>query len=135
MSVINPYFTFGGNCREAMLFYRQCFGGELLFQTVGEISVPGKMTKGVKNLILQATLTKGKMVIMGSDMVPENGLIRGNDVAIVLHPESREELDNWYKQLSAGGEVTYPLQQTHWGAMFGAVTDKFGNQWLFSYKK
>ena len=33
---IQSYLTFNGNCREAMNFYKQCLGGELWFQTVGE---------------------------------------------------------------------------------------------------
>jgi len=29
MNSINPYISFNGKCREAMMFYQVCFGGEL----------------------------------------------------------------------------------------------------------
>jgi len=34
---LNPYLNFDNNCREAMNFYKDCLGGELFFQTVGEM--------------------------------------------------------------------------------------------------
>ncbi|MDB5086510.1 MAG: glyoxalase, partial [Mucilaginibacter sp.] len=76
MSTINSYLTFSGNCREAMTFYQQCLGGELVFQTIGESPLSEKMPKKMKDFILHATLTKGNLLLIGSDMVPETGLIR-----------------------------------------------------------
>ena len=133
MSSISSYLAFNGNCREAMTFYQQCLGGELVFQTIGETPLSEKMPKKMKDLILHATLTKGKLLLMGSDTVPEMGLIRGNAVSLVLNSGSEKELKNWYKKLSAGGKVTHPLQQNFRGALFGGLTDKFGNHWLFNY--
>ena len=37
MAQLNPYLNFPGNCRLAMEFYRECLGGELFLQTVGEM--------------------------------------------------------------------------------------------------
>lgn len=34
MDAINPYIGFNGRCREAMTFYKECFGGELDLQQV-----------------------------------------------------------------------------------------------------
>jgi PhnB protein len=67
--------------------------------------------------------------------MPETGLIRGNAVSLVLNPRSEKELENLYQQLSAGGEIMHPLQQTYGGALFGGVTDKFGNNWYLIIKK
>jgi PhnB protein len=36
MTQINGYLHFNGDCREAMTFYRECLGGELSLQTIGE---------------------------------------------------------------------------------------------------
>jgi PhnB protein len=132
MSTINSYLTFNGNCREAMIFYQQCLGGELVFQTIGESPLSEKMPKKMKDLILHSTLTKDNLLLMGSDMVPETGLIRGNALSLVLNSGSEKELKSRYKKLSAGGEVTHPLQKNFWGTVFGGVTDKFGNHWLLN---
>jgi len=132
---INSYLTFNGNCKEAMTFYKECLGGELSFQTVGESPLSDKMPRKMKNCILHSTLTKGALVLMGSDMVSEKGLIKGNSVSLSLHCSSEEEIKNCYANLSAGGTTNHPLEDSFWGALFGNLTDKFGNHWILSFNK
>ncbi len=135
MSTVNSYLTFNGNCREAMTFYQQCLGGELFFQTIGESPLSERMPKRVKDFIVHSTLTNGTLLLMGSDLVPETGLMRGNTVSLILNSGSEREIRICYKKLSAGGKATHPLQKNFWGAMFGGLTDKFGNHWLLNYDK
>jgi PhnB protein len=133
LALINSYLTFNGNCREAMTFYKECFGGELTFQTIGESPLSEKMPKKMKECILHATLKNGSLVLMGSDMVPKAGLVKGNGVSLSLHCSSREEIKNWYQKLSSGGNADHPLENTFWGALFGDLTDRFGVHWLLNY--
>jgi PhnB protein len=72
---------------------------------------------------------------MGSDMVSEQGLIKGNSVSLMLNCSSEEEVRACYDKLSAGGQATHPLHVTFWGALFGDLTDKFGNHWLLHFDK
>jgi len=118
-----------------MTFYNECLGGELTFQTVGESPLAAKMPKEMKDCILHATLTKGNLVLMASDMVSENGLVKGNSVSLMLHCGSEAEIKTSYKRLSAGGEQTHELENTFWGALFGDLTDRYGNHWLLHYQK
>lgn len=133
MTQINSYLTFRGNCREAMNFYAACLGGELTLQTIGESPLADKMPPKMKDSILHGTLTKGNLVLMGSDMVGEKGLIRGNAVSLMLNCASEEETRACYASLSEGGEAVHPLENTFWGALFGGLTDQFGNHWLFHF--
>lgn len=135
MTQINSYLTFSGNCREAMTFYKECLGGGLIFQTVGESPLSSKMPSKMKNCILHATLTKNDLVLTGSDMVPESGLIKGNAVSLLLDCDSEEEIKTFYKKLSKSGKADHPLEETFWGALFGDLTDKFGNHWLLNYNR
>lgn len=135
MSAINVYLTFSGNCREAMSFYRNCLGGELNLQTIGESPLAGKMPAQMKDCILHATLTKGNLVLMASDMVSEKGLQKGNAVSLMLDCNSEEEINRCYKMLSEGGEPTHPLEISFWGACFGDLIDKYGNHWLLHFDK
>ncbi|MBK5272109.1 MAG: VOC family protein [Bacteroidia bacterium] len=135
MTQINSYLTFNGNCREAMNFYKDCLGGELFLQTIGESPMSDKMPAKMKESILHSTLTKGALVLMGSDMVSEQGLIKGNAVSLCINCSSEEEINNYYNNLSKGGEATHPLENTFWGALFGGLTDKYGNHWLLNYNK
>lgn len=135
MTQINSYLTFNGNCREAMTFYKECLGGELVLQTIGESPMAEKMPQQMKDCILHSTLTKGTLVLMGSDMVGEKGLSKGNAVALMLNCSSEKEIKTSYKKLSSGGKANHPLENTFWNAVFGDLTDKFGNHWLLHFDK
>ncbi len=88
----------------------------------------------MKNCILQAVLTHKDFVLMGSDMVSESGLLKGNSVSMVLNCSSEKEIRECYKNLSRGGEPTHPLEITFWNALFGGLKDKYGNTWILNYK-
>jgi PhnB protein len=135
MTQINSYLTFNGNCREAMIFYHECLGGELTFQTIGESPLTDKMPKEMKDCILHSTLIKGNLILMGSDMVSEKGLIKGNAVSLSLNCSSEEEIKCYYANLSEGGAKNHPLENSFWGALFGDLTDKFGNNWILNFDK
>ena len=91
--------------------------------------LPAKMKKS----ILHSTLTKNVLVLMASDMVSESGLIKGNSISLMLNCSSEKEIQSLYKKLSNGGKATHPLENTFWGALFGGLTDKYGNQWLLHF--
>jgi PhnB protein len=133
MTKINSYLTFNGNCREAMTYYKECLGGELILQTVGESPIAEQMPAQMKERILHSMLTSESIVIMGSDMAPETGLIKGNAVSLMLHFSNEEETRRMYTNLSKSGNATHPLEVTFWGALFGNLTDKFGNQWMLNF--
>ena len=135
MTRIDTYLTFNGNCREAMNFYRDCLGGELSLQTVGDSPMAGALPEIMKNAILHATLSSEAFVLMGSDMACEDGLVRGNAVSLFLDCTSETDILSFYKKLSDGGKKEFELHETHWGAWFGTLKDKFGNHWLLHHKK
>lgn len=135
MTQVNVYLTFNGNCREAMTFYKECLGGELSLQTIGESPMAEQMPPQMKQGILHSTLVNGGLIIMASDMAGEQGVKRGNSVSLMLNCSSEEEIRTFYSNLSAGGKATHPLEETFWGALFGDLVDKFGNPWLLHYDK
>jgi len=117
-----------------MTFYKECLGGQLILQTVGESPMADKMPIEMKDLILHATLINGELVLLGSDMSPEN-LIKGNAVDLMLDCRSDDEIRTSFDKLSANGTIDHPLEETFWGAIFGNFTDKFGNPWMLNYTK
>ena len=74
----------------------------------------------------------GKLNIVGSEMVPESGLLKGNSVSLLLCCSSAAEASEYFIKLSDDGRATEPLRSTFWGALFGGLVDKFGIHWLFS---
>ena len=94
-----------------------------------------KMPLQMKESILHSTLENDSFILMATDCVAEPGLVKGNSVSLVLNCNSEEEIRSCYKKLSAGGETTHPLENTFWGALFGDLTDKFGNHWLLNFNQ
>lgn len=132
-SGLYPYLSFNGNCREAMLFYQHCLGGRLRFQSIGESLSTAKMPGKMRDCVLHCTLTNDSVVLMGTDIVMDDGLIRGNAASMMLHCNTEKELRNRFKKLAVGGRAIQPPVRTFEGALFGNLTDKFGNNWLLYF--
>lgn len=135
MKTLSAYLTFSGNCREAMIFYKKCLGGELTFQTIGDSPLGEKVPEKLRKCILHSTLTNDNLLLMGSDMVPETGLIKGNAVTLTLNCDNEKEIRSCYKKLCVDGQATHPLKDTFWGALFGDLTDKYGNNWILNFQE
>ncbi len=135
MAQLNPYLNFDRNCREAMNFYKDCLGGELFLQTVGEMpEMAAQMPHDWKDTILHSQLKSGDMVIMGSDMSRDKRL-EGNTVHLCIQCNTEEELNRFFSKLSAGGKIVEPIADMPWGAKYGALTDKYGKHWMFNFQK
>lgn len=130
MNQITTYLTFSGNCREAMEFYRYCLGGDLSFQSLGDSVGEERLPDEMSGYVLHATLRKDRVVLMGTDMVGEEGLHRGNAVSILVECSHPEELHAIYSRLSENGSQDHPVVRTNHGSLFGGLTDKYGNRWL-----
>jgi len=136
MAAINPYLNFDGNCEKAFNFYKSVFGGEFLtlmrFKDVPpEVHFPE--SEGEKIMHVALPIGQGT-VLMGSDTPAAMGpTTTGNNVYISINAESEAEAAKLFKGLSAGGQVTMPLEKAFWGAYFGMFTDKFGIQWMVNY--
>jgi PhnB protein len=135
MTRINPYLNFNDNCCEAMNFYKDCIGGELTLTTVGESPMAPQMPPDMKDAILHSSLLIGDYyMIMGSDMRTKQ-LTDGDTVTICVNCASEDEMNRFYKNLSAGGKINEPISEMPGGAKIGNITDKFGKHWMFYYDK
>ncbi|KAB7530374.1 VOC family protein [Flagellimonas olearia] len=134
MYQIITYLTFNGNCREAMEFYRGCIGGELDVQTISETPEGEKFPDDLKNLVVNASLKKGNILLMGTDLRDED-LVNGNTVSILVESEDEYIIKKYYKNLEKGGSPIHPLKKNHWGGLSGELTDKYGHHWLFHCKR
>lgn len=136
MTVFNIYLNFLGTTEAAFNFYRSVLGGE--FTAVMRFKdAPGsdqdKIPAALKDKIMHIALPVGKgNMLMGTDAAEGMGpkFTPGNNVNIAINPDSDEEAKRLFNGLSAGGNVTTPLNPAFWGGLFGAFTDKFGINWM-----
>lgn len=123
---VNPYLFFQGNCRDAMEFYKNIFGGELTLQTYDE--VPGETQPGMENKVMHAALTGGDVLLMASDTPGASATAA--KVTISLGGTNEEKLTEIFSRLSEDVVVASPLKKEFWGDTFGSLTDKFGIDWM-----
>lgn len=140
MAAINPYLTFNGTCEAAFQFYKSVFGGD--FQYIGRYGEMPAGPDGQKcpdadaNKIMHVSLPiSNETILMGSDSSDAYGhaTIVGNNIAISVNTESKEEAFKIFNGLSARGKVTMPMEKTFWGAWFGMFTDKFDINWMVNF--
>ena len=99
------YLSFGGNCREALDFYRSVFGGEYVrIQTFGDGPPDMGVPDSDRGKIMHATLTVGDGVIMGSDMPSNFGPppVVGNNFSLTL-PHAEQGGDRRAVRQDVGG--------------------------------
>ena len=135
--MVNPYLNFNNNCEEAFKFYKSVFGGEFT-QVMRFKDVPaeyqGSPSEAQKIMHMALPIGRGTM-LMGSDTPASMEAAKpGTNFAITISAESEAEADRLFKGLSAGGQVTMPLEKAFWGAYFGMFVDKFGLKWMINYE-
>jgi len=130
---IYPYLVMNGNGQEAVKFYQNALGAEVVsLQTFGDMPGNADKPENVKNLVLNAQLQVGGFNLMLSDTFPGNPYQVGDQVSIAVLFDNPETTKEVYEKLKDGGKVIMELQQTFWSPSYGQLTDKFGVTWQLS---
>ena len=125
------YVSFGGNCEEAINFYKEAIGAELI-QSSKMGDSPMEVPPTLKDKIMHARLQIGENVLYMSDTFDPSALVQGNNVSLSIQIDDTAKLEKLFNDLSAGGTIKMPLEDTFWGARFGMFTDKFGIHWMLN---
>ena len=134
MAHLNPYLNFTNNCREAMTFYKDCLGGELVFMLVADMpEMAAQMPPEMKNAIMHSSLTNGNIILMGSDLNRDTAL-EGNTVQLCINCDNEAQFHEFFNKLSAGGEISEPVANMPWGAVYGTLKDKYGKRWQLNFQ-
>lgn len=127
-----PYLHFTDNCRDAMQFYQELFGGDLEMMKISESPAKNQFPKEVQEHILHSSLKNGDFFLMASDTCGMGEIKQGNSVELNLNCTSEEEINHLYNELSRGGKILDELKKQFWGALFAMVVDRFGVRWMLS---
>ncbi len=139
MASINAYINFLGNCEVAFNYYKSVFGGEFsMLSRFSEMPPQEGMELPEEDLnkIMHVSLPIGEhTVLMGSDTGGDWAAktVEGNNITLSVSADTKEQADDFFSQLSEGGAVIMPMNQTFWESYFGMCTDKFGINWMISF--
>jgi PhnB protein len=139
MASVSIYLNFMGNAEEAFNQYKKVFKSEFSGPLMRMKDMPQQegmppLPEADKNKVMHVELPiLGGTKLMGTDMLESMGhqLIEGNNVTISLNPDTKEEADRMYKELSQGGADGVAPHDEFWG-YWGTCKDKFGIRWMFN---
>jgi PhnB protein len=80
---------------------------------------------------MHGSVNLGPVVLMGSDSAPPHYEVTAG-FSISVHLGDVPEAERIYHELSTGGRIVMPLQQTFWAARFCVFTDRFGIPWTIN---
>jgi PhnB protein len=140
MSEVATYLNFARETEQAFNYYKQVFGTEFdgpinRFGEVPPQEGQPPMAEEDKNLVMHVSLPiLGGHHLMGTDAPETMGfkVNGGNNVYIMLQPDTRAETKKLFEALKQGGNVEMDLQDMFWGDYFGSCSDKFGVNWMFN---
>ncbi len=130
---VQAYLSFEGRCAEALEFYKQAIGAEILcamkFSESPEACPEGALPPGSEDKIMHSAFKVGDTEIMATDGSC-TGKASFQGISLTISVTSDAEVERLYQALSDGGQATMPLNKTFFASSFGMVNDRFGVCWM-----
>ena len=127
---LQPYLQFDGRCEEAVTFYRDALGAEIvMLMRFKDSPDPGMVPPGAENKVMHMRFRIGETTVLASD-----GRCVGKPsfqgFSLCLTVASDAEAEHFFNALADGGQVQMPLASTFFSSRFGMVADRFGVGWM-----
>ncbi len=127
---VATFLMFEGAAEEAMNFYVSLFKGS----EIVEVERYGPGEQGT-----EGSLKKGHFKLVGHDLLCFNSPVKHAftftpSISLFVDCENEAELDEAFRQLSAGGQTLMPLGNYGFSTKFGWVNDRFGVSWQLNLR-
>src|SRR5579871_4758904 len=101
--ILSPYVFFTGNCREAMEFYKNIFGGDLNIMSMKD----GGM--GDSDKVMHARLKTEDLELLAADGTRTEPYPVSR-ISLSLMGSDKERLIKYFEQLASDGKITSELK-------------------------
>lgn len=130
---VQPYLFFDGRCEEAIRFYQETLGAEVLmlmrFSESPDPLPPGMVPPGSEAKVMHCSFRIGETEVMASDgRCGGQPSFKGMSLSLAM-PDAAEA-DRVFAALGESGRVEMPLGKTFFAPRFGMVADRFGVSWM-----
>lgn len=130
---VQPYLFFDGRCEEAVAFYRQALGAQVvMLMHYSDAPAAGAGCPGgtpAADKVMHACLQIGQSQVMASD-----GYAAGHPefkgVSLSIAADDDAQARRFFDALADGGQVQQPLEPSFFASSFGMVADRFGVSWM-----
>lgn len=126
MKRLQPYLIFAGTCEEALNFYADCLGGEIvMLQRYSES--PLEVGEEHGDRVFNAVFRADGLSFMASDNQPQEEISTGTNFSMFVTFSDADEQAKSFEALARGGQVIFPLRDG-----FGMVRDRFEVPWMLA---
>jgi len=130
---VQPYVFFNGRCEEALNYYSEKLGAQVIFKMHFRDAPPDPNNPPRPELadkIMHANVQLGTTFWMASDGACDPAAGSFNGFSLSLTVEDSAIAEKSFNALADGGQVVMPFQKTFWSDGFGVVEDRFGLKWM-----
>lgn len=128
-----PYLNFDGRCEEALDFYKQAIGAEILclmrLSESPEPCDPAMVPPGSENKVMHSSFKIGDSTLLATDCGC-SGQTKFSGFSICITAADPDHASRLFAALSEGGRVEMPLGKTFFSPSFGVLEDRFGLSWM-----
>lgn len=130
---VQPYLIFEGRCEEALNFYKNTLGAELVALLRYKDAPPDANNSEMcgsmdPEKVMHACVRFGDSIVMASDGM-SSGKPKFEGIMLTLSVESPQEAETLFAKVSEGGAIVMPMTKTFFAERFGMATDQFGVLW------
>ncbi|WP_244816360.1 VOC family protein [Caballeronia sp. Lep1P3] len=136
---VQPYLFFEGRCEEAVAFYREHLGAQVVMTMRfrdnrdagkgGDAPEGCSLPAGCEDKIMHTAFTVGDSMLMASDGMC-SGKSNFQGISLSLTASDEQQAEKYFDALGNGGQVQMPMTQTFFAKRFGMVQDRFGVSWM-----
>jgi len=130
----NVFLNFNGNCKQALDFYKNVFGAQIVECTTYK---EAEMTENdnEKDFIMNSNIMIGGILISCADNLEQNSH-SGNQIALWLETDSEESFHTIYSKFESQNlTILTEKEETFWNSIYAKVQDDFGVIWEINYQK
>jgi PhnB protein len=128
---VQNYLFYNGRCQEALDFYQQAVGAEVLFRMhYNESPEPcGPIPAGFESKIMHCSFRIGETELMAADG-NSDAPAKFDGFTLALQVKTIEQAERAFQALGDGGQTIMPLTETFYSPKFGMLADRFGVHWM-----
>lgn len=126
---VQPYLCFEGRCEEAIEFYQQALGAELLGLRRFTDAPAEKGPQMDSSKVMHAAIRIGASEILMSDGMM-GGELDFKGFSLSLYADNDFQARTRFDALAQGGTVKMALNSTFFASSFGMCVDRFGVSWM-----
>lgn len=129
---IQAYVFFQGRCDEALRFYGETLGAQVMFQMRykdAPAEVKREADPKTDDMVMHASVKIGDSIVMMSDDCMSTNVTHSG-FNLSLTADNAADAEKLFNALADGGQIRLPFQATFWSKGFGMVADRFGIGWM-----